>query len=268
MLTLYEKIVKIVIGFRRIRNIEAITCRTTTNYNGVCLVLHFFMTLWRNGVIHFMVDWENVNNRGLKGYQYLEADDSVTIFYSAGCNRITYGELHGLIDSGCNLQLYRLVNARKDALDHYISSRIGELFGRGYEGEIAIVSKDKGYKSVYDYWEFCANPGKTILLQETIEACIALSKEKSKRKEEIKKNTQILNLENEYNQCHEYRRVRRALDELFKDTEYKNITHQIMSALGKNDLSKKTMYLNMVKQFGKKDGIEIYRILRQWKEDK
>ena len=97
-------------------------------------------------MIHFMVDWENIQHNGLQGSQYLCKTDSVTIFYSGACNRIEQGDLQNLLHSGCELQICKLVRTGKNALDFYISSKIGALFGGGYEGHVAIVSRDKGFR--------------------------------------------------------------------------------------------------------------------------
>ena len=225
----------------------------------------FFIVLRGNGMIHFMVDWENVNNKGLKGYQFLTEQDAVTIFYSNNCNRIIQGELQGILSSGVKLQLYKLVNPGKNALDHYISSRIGELYGSGYQGEVAIVSKDRGYKSVRDYWEYCAKPNRRIILQENLELCILYSKEKSERKQLIQKNIQVVNLEQEYEKYCEHNRIYDEMVQLFLDTEYQLLVPRIMDIIEKRN-SNKVIYLNTLKEFGKKDGLEIYRTIRQWQQ--
>ena len=218
-------------------------------------------------MIHFMVDWENVNSRGLSGYQYLTAQDAVTIFYSNNCNRIVQGELRGILRSGAKLQLYKLVSPRKDALDHYISCRVGELFGGGYQDEVAIVSRDRGYKSVRDYWEYCAKPSRKIILQESIELCILYSKENSNRKQLIKNNVQVVNLEQEFTKYCMHNRIQNEIEKLFLGTDYQMLVPRIINIVKSENVSNKIIYLNILKEFGKKDGLEIYRALRSWKEN-
>ena len=98
-------------------------------------------------MLHFMIDLENTRSAGLQGAEYLTAADQVTIFYSKACVQITFGRMQELLASGCGMEVCRLVNTGKNALDFYIASRIGEVYGQGFEGTIAIVSNDKGFRA-------------------------------------------------------------------------------------------------------------------------
>ena len=215
-------------------------------------------------MIHFMVDWENIQHNGLRGSKYLEQDDSVTIFYSAACNRIEQGDLQDLLQSGCTLELCKLVKPGKNALDHYIASRIGEVFGNGYAGHVAIVSRDKGFRAIQDYWKCCAEPAHMIALQPSIEACIASVNENTERHQIIQRALQTVNLEKEFAKYQETQRIRAELCQLFSGTVYQSCVNQIMDIVANQKTQSKVVYLNVLKQFGKKDGLEIYRRLCQW----
>ena len=160
-------------------------------------------------MIHFMVDWENVQHNGLQGSQYLCKTDSITIFYSGACNRIEQGDLQNLLHSGCELQICKLVRSGKNALDFYISSRIGALFGSGYEGHVAIVSRDKGFQAVQDYWAHCVKPQRKIVISPSLETCIAAVNEPSERRKHIQRSLQVVNLETEFQKYHEKQYVHR-----------------------------------------------------------
>lgn len=82
-------------------------------------------------MIHFMVDLENTGSRGLQGVEYLESDDRITIFYSQSCLKIERGKLQQIAEAGSKLNICRLQNVGKNALDFYIASRIGEVYGKG-----------------------------------------------------------------------------------------------------------------------------------------
>ena len=106
-------------------------------------------------MIHFMIDFENTRNRGLQGAEYLQPDDSVTIFYSQVCMKIEWKWFCQLKESGCNFRICKLQKAGKNALDFYIASHIGEMYGQGYNGMTAIVSNDAGFRAVREYWKNC-----------------------------------------------------------------------------------------------------------------
>ena len=139
-------------------------------------------------MIHFMVDLENTGSRGLQGVEYLESDDRITIFYSQSCLKIERGKLQQIAEAGSKLSICRLQNVGKNALDFYIASRIGEVYGKGYEGLTAIVSNDKGFKAIQDYWQNCALLQRRIILKPDIEQSILSSNENSDRRRTIQKS--------------------------------------------------------------------------------
>ena len=93
-------------------------------------------------MLHFMIDFENVRNNGLAGSEYLSGQDRVTIFYSAGCVQVENGRMEQILGSGCELDLCKLQKQGKNGLDFFIASRIGEIYGSGYAGDVSIISRD------------------------------------------------------------------------------------------------------------------------------
>jgi len=218
-------------------------------------------------VVHFMIDWENIQHNGLRGSRYLKPSDNITIFYSKACNRIEQGDLQEILNSGCTLELCRLVNPGKNALDYYISSRIGTLFGSGYSGDVAIISRDKGFQAVQDYWRHCVKPSRNIVIRPNIESGIVSLNENTERRRQIQQETKIVNMEEEFEKYKEEQRIRSELKKLFADTAYQESVNLIMEIVKNNKNPSKVVYLNTLKQFGKKDGLEIYRRLRQWSNE-
>lgn len=215
-------------------------------------------------MFHFMIDLENTRSRGLQGAEYLSVYDCVTIFYSQNCVKLEKGKLQQIIDAGSILDICRLQRTGKNALDFYIASRIGELFGRGYTGTVAIVSNDKGYSAVQDYWSCCTRPARKVLLQPNIEQCIGCSDERSGRRELIRGKLQEVNLETQYGLYGQHLKVRRELEGSFLDTPYENLLGQIvrLAERGKERGSRE-MYLDTIRRFGREDGLEIYRRMKQ-----
>lgn len=209
-----------------------------------------------------MIDFENTRSRGLQGAKYLQADDSVTIFYSGACMKIEQRRLHQMKESGCNFKLCKLQNPGKNALDFYIASYIGEIFGQGYTGMVAIVSSDTGFQAVKGYWKSCASVSRNIILRPDIEQCIFSSGENSLRQRQIYQEKKEVHLEEEYKKYLEQQRIRKALEDSFANTDYEGLIERIMGVI-ETPKSLKLLYLDSVKLFGKRDGLSIYHKVKQ-----
>ncbi|SOY30715.1 hypothetical protein AMURIS_03446 [Acetatifactor muris] len=213
-------------------------------------------------MFHFMIDLENTRSRGLQGAEYLSAEDCVTIFYSQSCLKVECGKLQQIMDAGSILDICRLKNTGKNALDFYITSKTGALFGSGYQGTVAIVSNDKGYHAVRDYWKNCVTPAQKVVVQADIEQCILVSDEASERRKLICEKLREVNLETQYKCYEEQLRIRHELEACFADTAYKELLGQIVNIV-KGRKGNRLLYLDTIKQFGRKRGLEIYTRLRQ-----
>ena len=213
-------------------------------------------------MIHFMIDFENTRSRGLQGAEYLQADDSVTIFYSQVCMKIEQKRFCQLKESGCGFRICKLQKSGKNALDFYIASRIGEMYGQGYTGMTAIVSNDAGFRAVKEYWKSSAAVSRDIILRPNIEQCIFSSGENSFRQRRISAEMQEIHLEEEYEKYAEQQRIRKGLEYSFANTDYENMIGQIMNMI-ESPKPLKILYLDSVKQFGKRDGLHIYHMVKQ-----
>lgn len=153
-------------------------------------------------MIHFMIDFENVKSGGLAGSEYLCAYDRMTIFYSVCCQYIESKRMRQIRDAGCELDICRVQNNGKNALDFYIASKIGELYGSGYKGDIAIVSNDKGFRAVQEYWSGSFEDRK-IVLKPNLEQCILFSGESSVRRRLIQDKRKKVHIESEFQKYQE-----------------------------------------------------------------
>lgn len=213
-------------------------------------------------LIHFMIDYENTRNKGLQGAEYLQADDAVTIFYSQACMKIEWERLRQIKESGCNFRICKLQRTRKNGLDFYIASRIGEIYGQNYTGMVEIVSNDVGFQAVRDYWKSCSSKPRNIILRPDIERCIHSSGGCSVRRRKIGIEKNELNLEEEYKKYAEQRKIRHALEESFTYTDYEDLIEQIVEIMDESKPLKR-LYLDSVKQFGKKNGLCICHKVKQ-----
>lgn len=147
--------------------------------------------------MYFLIDYENISYPGLDGCEYLREDDSVILFYSGSACTISERVLRSLLESGCRVELCRLKQKGKNGLDFYIAVKVGEIFGRGYKGKIGIISKDTGYKAVFDYCSM--NYLSNIVIGVDIVRCILESQDNSERGILCKNDTNIVNILTYYN---------------------------------------------------------------------
>ena len=120
-----------------------------------------------NGAI-IMVDFENVGLGGLEGYELLNSNDTLYLFVSDKAKTIKKYIANGITRTGVNIVYRRLVNEGKNGLDFYIASEIGYLRGVGEKRNISIISKDKGYSAIVDYWKLRTKS--RVFVSNTIEA--------------------------------------------------------------------------------------------------
>lgn len=114
-----------------------------------------------------LVDFENVHAAGMDGYEYLNSNDTLVVYYSDENSAITRGVVDDLTREKVNVRMVKLLKQHSNALDMYIASTTGMYLDIGEK--ICIVSKDKGYAAVRDFWHSLR--GAEILLGETIEEC-------------------------------------------------------------------------------------------------
>lgn len=114
--------------------------------------------------MYFLVDFENVHSEGLRGVEFLKKSDSLTLFFSQAAHVCESRYLKEIVDSGCSFDTCKLARTGKNGLDFYIATRVGEFYGAGIKTtQVAIISKDQGYRAVRDYWN--ANQSVDTLLK-------------------------------------------------------------------------------------------------------
>lgn len=213
-------------------------------------------------MLHFLIDFENVGNSGLQGAGQLSGGDCVVIFFSQARNRIEQRKFQQITESGCEFEICKLHKTGKNALDFYIATRVGEICGSRSEGSIAIISNDKGFEAVRDYWRKRKDNSRTIILRPNIEKAIVSLNENSLRCARLRQSLQEVGIEEEYAHFQERRRVKEELKDLFCGTEYEGVIPQIQDILERKS-ERKIIYLDHLKQFGRKDGLAIYSRVKQ-----
>lgn len=102
----------------------------------------------------YFIDYENVNVDGLKGVGRLTDEDKVIFFYSEKASKLSFGLHRRIIQSNANFEYRKVDVGSPNALDFQHASCVGYELGKDENKKIeaVIVSKDKGYDSVVNYW--------------------------------------------------------------------------------------------------------------------
>lgn len=210
----------------------------------------------------FLIDYENVGNAGMKGCNYLNSSDYIIIFYSETRKNMERRFLEDITNSGCTFEICKLCNNGKNALDFYMASRLGEIFGCGFEETTVIVSRDAGFQAVRDYWGKRAIHRRRVLLANCVEDGIVSSNESSDRTRELKQLRENLTIGGFFSDYTEKLRIRAVVKSLFEGTEYEEMTEEIQKLMEGKRKTPKIIYLNCLHFFGKDSGLAIYNKIK------
>lgn len=213
-----------------------------------------------------LVDYENVSMKdGLKGIEYLNVKDRLIIFYSQCCPKIRRDCMEAILSAGCFFQVYMLKRTGKNALDFYIAAECGYVSHTG-ESEIAIISNDKGFDALIDFFKLKTETQDIQLIRvANIEkALMGLnSPADSQRKEILCEKSGLLDLATEYGKYEERNAMCARLKEVLRGTKYENRTAEVIDfAVARKDTTRKALYTGTLHHFGKSEGTDIYRILK------
>ena len=105
----------------------------------------------------FLIDTENVGWQGIRGSESLSSSDEVYLFTTDAFNASKSFSLEimkMLISSRAKFSFINIgkTNALKNYLDFQLCTFLGSLMERYQDAQAIIISKDKGYQSVVDYW--------------------------------------------------------------------------------------------------------------------
>lgn len=214
--------------------------------------------------MHFLVDYENVRNLGMRGTEFLLPSDCVILFYSDAAPVIEQRHLNNIQLAGCGFETCKLLKKRKNGLDFYIASKAGALFGAEQCRNLVIVSNDNGFQAVRDYWQERSGTKHRVALSESIEHGILAVNENSDRAELIRSYRTTVDIGQFTAAYKEKKRIQQVLTAAFAGTEFCDRLQDIQDIL-KSGATPKVIYLDSLRRFGRKGGQEIYRILKNCK---
>lgn len=211
--------------------------------------------------MHFLIDYENVHNLGMRGTEYLLPSDCVIVFYSDSSPAMESRYLNDIQNSGCVFEVCKLLTKRKNGIDFYIATKVGALFGAECCKNAVIVSNDAGFQAVRDFWQERSGTKHRVALSESIEQGIITAGENSERAHLIRAGRRTADIGQFYAAYQEDLKLQQALRDVFDGTAYMDRLPDIRNIL-KSETSSKGIYINSLRHFGRKSGQEIYRMIK------
>jgi hypothetical protein len=100
----------------------------------------------------YLIDFENVKSKGLTGIEQLSEDDKVIIFYSENSDTISFEMHRKVMTSKADIEYLKVRVGGKNALDFQLSTLLGYLLAKEIYSHILIISGDKGFDKLHDFW--------------------------------------------------------------------------------------------------------------------
>ena len=188
----------------------------------------------------FLIDYENVHDKGLNGIKNCNEGDLVYIFYTKGEEKLPIEMVKLLNDSKAKLSYIKAENGSKNALDFQLSSYLGYLISKYPKEKFHVISGDKGYEVLIKFWSNFNNQKINILIDTSLNSKIF-------KKSVIKEDLELK-------------------DKLLKSI-YKENTEEILGII---DKYKTKLEINnaLVKAFDSKKGGEIYNEIKPFLKSK
>ena len=100
----------------------------------------------------YLIDYENVGVKGLKGISSLKEKDKAYILYSVNADNLTF-EMHEMMNnSKAEIKCIKADVGTKNALDFQLSSKLGYLVASNRDEQFYVVSDDSGFDCVVKFW--------------------------------------------------------------------------------------------------------------------
>jgi hypothetical protein len=214
-----------------------------------------------------LIDYENVcSSNGFKGTEYLNQNDNLIVFYSDSCSKLPTEHLNYIEESSCKLSIFKLLRPSKNALDFYIATECGRISATG-EKQIIIVSKDKVFYSIIDYFAINKDLCDTqIIISPNIERGLKELHDSadSKRCSIIESKLQCVNIETGYTRIKEKRALNNRLTELISNSNYSQMADSIIDFYSASQyINLRDAYLDTLHTYGRADGTNIYNIYKE-----
>lgn len=199
----------------------------------------------------YFIDFENVGSDGLCGTENLTENDNVLIFYSSNSGKITMKMHQCICKSRAGFEYFEISAGGKNALDFQLSTYLGFLIANGKsEQGLYIISKDRGFDHVINFWLEQNNTNAPIIRKTSIDAP---DNENTVPDEEAPVANDIIEFETDI-----YDNTDNPED------EYENLNGDIIKSVIQNmdDItSHNTLHKKLVFKLGNVHGTNVYRDL-------
>ena len=104
---------------------------------------------------YYLIDCENVRTDGIRDLNGVSEGDAIILFYSEQCKNISLDVIDSIMKLKVQYSSFKAKVGTKNALDFQLAAHLGYLIGQGnnQESKYYIVSNDKGYDCLCDYWK-------------------------------------------------------------------------------------------------------------------
>ena len=229
----------------------------------------------------YLIDFENVGSDGLCGTEELTEKDSVYIFYSSNSGRISMKMHQCICCCKANFRYFEISVGGKNALDFQLSTFLGYLISLKDTEEIFIISKDRGFRHILNFWteraEQLSVSGFSLVQKTSINAESALEDISAQHEPNEQNNdgedNQLSPENTEPSESDRIRTLIQNLDDVSSHTVlYKKLVYKLGHEKGAElyrklgvttALSKQEFHRRMVAEYGQANGSAIYNKLKK-----
>ena len=140
---------------------------------------------------YYLIDFENVRTDGIRDLRGVSEGDAIILFYSEQCKNISLDIIDSIMKLKVQYSSFKAKVGTKNALDFQLAAHLGYLIGQGnnQESKYYIVSNDKGYDCLCDYWKELDAVVERISLSEDVPEVKAATVPKAPAQPKKKKST-------------------------------------------------------------------------------
>lgn len=198
---------------------------------------------------YYLVDLENVGNKGLEGADLLNENSRIVVFYSAAAGKISEFCCDLLMQGKAGVD-WQPVNARtKNALDFELAVYTGGLLRDTDTGSIYIISVDNGYKAVLEAGNK-TKPGTIFQYSSILEAWYMRKRETDDSFGEMASIKSVRKM----------LRQKKLIESIAARTELDS--GAVINLIAECGTDIHRLYLGMLHAFGKEKGLAVYRQIR------
>ena len=242
----------------------------------------------------YLIDFENVADDGLTGFSELSSSDEVDLFYTDKANRIKVDFVDSLLSAESRAKMtFIKVSSGNQALDLQLATFLGGRIEKDSSDEIEyiIVSKDKGFQHVVSFWknrlpQIRIRIQKNLLpepdpepaaeaelpdpaepVEQPVKKPVAKRKQQKQPAQEKAAPPQEDQAQKAAAASNERARLNNQIQSILSKAKYDTAVISYVASFAARKLgepyAKKGIYQGIIKQYGQKQGLEIYNLIKK-----